>query len=123
MLMKRVEEFYLDGKPFIYINLSGIKNNNDFVEALNAIMPEIAKYPENSLYTITDISDVRLDSESKHIFTECMKHNSRYVKFGAVIGVDGIKKIIVNSALKLSERTNMHFAFSKEKAIEWLTAQ
>jgi len=121
--MERIEEFVVDGKNFIYIDFSGISANDGFSDLVEVIKPVIAKYPEKSLYTITNIEDTRFDSGSRVIMSEYMKHNSAYVKYGAVIGLDGIKKIITTSAFKMSGRTNMYFASSRENAIEWLLQQ
>ena len=113
-------EFMLDGKSFIYIDLSGLKKNDDFNERIRLIEPIIAKYPENSLYTITNVENIRFDSQSKEIVAQYMGRNKPFVKYGAVIGLDGIKKIMINAIFTLSGRKNMHFALTKEKAIEWL---
>ena len=120
---KYTEEFTLEGKDFIYIDLSGIKSNNEFNERIKVIVPEISKYPEKSLYTITNVENIRFDTKSKEIVAQYMTTNKPYVKFGAVIGIDGIKKIMINAIFALSGRSNMHFAFTKEQAIEWLLKQ
>ena len=120
---KYTEEFVIDDKSFIYIDLSGIRSNDEFTERVKVIMPEIAKHPENSLYTITNVENVRFDSKTKEIVAEYMSVNKPYVKYGAVIGIDGIKKIMINAIFTLSKRSNMHFAFTKEQAIEWLLKQ
>ncbi|MCL2480588.1 MAG: hypothetical protein FWF38_02640 [Spirochaetaceae bacterium] len=116
----RIEEFVRDGKSFIYIDFSNLKTNEEFIELLKVIEPAFAKYPKHSLYTITNIENVRIDSESKKIIAQYLEHNKPYVKCGAVIGLDGIKKIIVTTALKLSGRDNIFFAFTKEQAVELL---
>jgi len=123
MEQKYTEEFSLEGKNFIYIDLSGTKSNNEFNERIKVIMPEIAKYPEKSLYTITNVENIRFDTKSKEIVAQYMIFNKPYVKFGAVIGIDGIKKIMINAIFALSGRSNMYFAFTKEQAIEWLLKQ
>ena len=123
MEQKYTEEFTLEGKNFIYIDLSGVKSNNEFNERIKVIVPEIAKYPEKSLYTITNVENIRFDTKSKEIVAQYMMVNKPYVKFGAVIGIDGIKKIMINAIFALSGRSNMHFDFTKEQAIEWLLKQ
>ena len=123
MERKRIEEFSVDGKNFIYLDWSGIKSNEEFTRAINEMELAIAQYPEQSLYTITNIENVRFDTESKEIVARHMKLNKPYVKYGAVIGLDGIKKTMINTLLKLSERDNMFFAFTKAQAIELLLQQ
>ena len=121
--MERVEEFTLEGKNFVYLDISGTKTNEDFTKMAEKFKPIIAKYPENTLYTITNIDDVRFDSETKVFLADFMEHNKPYVKYGSVIGFDGIKKILANTICQMVGRTNMHFAFSREAAIEWLLRQ
>ena len=120
---KYTEDFTLEGRNFLYIDLSGIKSNDEFTERTKIIMPEIAKYPENSLYTITNVDNIRFDTKSKEIVAQYMVSNKPYVRFGSVIGIDGIKKIMINAIFTLSGRNNMHFDFTKEQAIEWLLKQ
>jgi len=118
--MDRIEEFTLDGKNFMYIDFSGLKTSADFLALTNVVMAAIKKYPHHSLNTITNIENMRIDSDSKGIMTEYMAHNKPFVKFGVITGMDGIKKVMANSVFKAVGRTNMSFAFSREQAIEML---
>jgi len=120
---QRIEEFTHEGKNFIYYDLSDFKTNDEFLEFTKKAKECIAKYAEYSLFTITNIKDVKFDSETKNIIADWMEYNKPYVKFGTVIGFDGIKKIMVNAILKLCGRKNMAFVSSKEQAIELLLKQ
>ena len=121
--MERIQEFTRDGKNFIYIDFSEFKTNDEFLQLTGTVKQTISKYQENSLYTITSIDNIRFDSCIKDTIAEYMKQNAPYVKYGTIIGLDGIKRILANSIIKISGRTNIHLAFSKEKAIEWLLQQ
>ena len=121
--MERIDEFTLDGKNFVFIDLYGMKENSEFIKMAESTKSIIVKYPLNSLHTITNIDNVRFDSETKIFLADYMAHNKPYVKHGAIIGFDGIKKIMGNSICKMVGRPTMHFAFTKEKAIEWLLQQ
>ena len=121
--MERIEEFSLDGKDFVYLDLSGMSTNNEFSKIAEALKASAAKYPENSLYTITNIEGIRFDSEMKFYLVDCMSHNKPYVKYGVMVGFDGIKKSMISSVCDMIGRSNMHFTFTKEKAIEWLLEQ
>jgi hypothetical protein len=122
-MTERVQEFTRDGKTFITIDFSGYKTSEELLAVVELAKTTISAHPENSVYTVTDATDIRLDAETKEYFADYMKHNKPYVKYGAVIGIDGAKKMIVGSAFKLSERANMHYCFTKEQAIEWLKGQ
>ena len=121
--MERIEEFTREGKNFFYFDLSNFKSNEEFLQVIEESKPLIIKHAEKSLYTITNIEGVRYDTTTKKVVAEWMTHNKPYVKFGACIGVDGIKRIMINSIFALSGRKNMSTASTKEAAIEWLLAQ
>jgi hypothetical protein len=119
-MKQRIEEFTSNGKNLVYYDLSDFKTNDEFLEFTKVAKESIAKYAEHSLLTIANIRDVKFDSETKNIMADWMEYNKPYVKFGTVIGFDGIKKIMVNAILKLSGRKNIAFVSNKERAIEFL---
>jgi len=121
--MERVEEITCGGKNIVYIDFTGLKSNEEFLETVKTIEPIIAKYPEKSVYTITNIQNIRFDSNSKHLIARYMENNKPYVKHGVIIGADGIKKMMVRIVMKLSGRTNMSYAFTKEGAVEKVLQQ
>jgi len=123
MERERISEFTRDGKNFIYIDCSNLKKNEDFVKIVDIVQQIIVKYPEQSVYTITNVENIIFDTETKEIAGNCLKYNEPYVKCGAVIGLDGIKKIMVNAVFKFSGRRPLQFFYTKEKAIEWLLQQ
>jgi hypothetical protein len=119
-MSERIKEFTRDKKNFMYIDLSHFKTNAEFAALIEQTKPLIQKYPENSLYTITNIEGVRYDTKTKKIVAEWTAENKPYVVHGAVIGMDGIKRIMVNAIFTLSGRKNMTSASSYEEAIEIL---
>jgi hypothetical protein len=123
MIMDRIEEFAYGGKSFIFFDLSNFKSNDEFTELIEAAKPIVRKYAERSLYTITNIKNLRFDTTTKRIVADWMSNNKPYIAYGAVIGVDSIKQIMLNAVFALSGRRNMHIASTKEEAIEWLLLQ
>ena len=121
--MGRIEEFKQNDKSFIYYDLSEFKTNDEFEALIEEAKQVIESYDEGSVYTITNIEKVKFDTKTKDIVAEWMSHNKPYVKYGVVIGMDGIKKIMVNAIFTLSGRKNMTSTSTKEQAIEWLLKQ
>jgi hypothetical protein len=64
-----------------------------------------------------------IDTFAKDIFVKYAAHKKPYVKRGALIGLDGVKKMMIAKILNLAERDKLYIAFSKEKAIEWILQQ
>jgi hypothetical protein len=120
----RIELFEFAGKKFIYYDLSHFKNNSQFREFIDYAKKAIQRYPkDSSLFSITNIEGVMYDSETKTIIAGWMDFNRLYIRQGAVIGLDGIKRIMVNSILKMSGRSNMKFFRTRDEAVKWLAAQ
>jgi hypothetical protein len=120
---ERIELFDFEGKRFIYYDISRFKNNFQFKEFIAYAKTIIQQSPEQSLFSITNVEGVIYDTETKLIVAVWMDFNRPYIKFGAVIGLDGIKRIMVNSILKISGRNNMKFFRSKDEATQWLAIQ
>jgi hypothetical protein len=119
----RIEQFEYEGKKFIYYDLSNFKNNVQFREFIEYAKEVIRQYPEdNLLFSITNIEGVVYDTETKTIIAEWMDFNRPYIRQGAVIGLDGIKRSMVNSILKMSGRSNMKFFRTRDEAMKWLAA-
>jgi hypothetical protein len=123
MESERIEEFTRDGKSFVYLDVSWIKANDAFAKVVEDSKPIIQSYEGRDLYTITNIEGVMFDSKTKKLAADWTAHNKPFVKFGVIIGMDSIRQIMVNAVFALSGRKNMHFASTKEEAIEWLLKQ
>jgi len=121
--MEHVEEFTVDGKNIIYIDFSNAVSEKDFSAVIEQVKRVISKYAEKSVCTITNMENVRFDSNIKEIFVKYAESNKPYVKYGAAIGMDGIKKKMIESILKLGGRPSFHYCFTKEEALKWLQQQ
>ena len=121
--MKRVEEFTLAGKNFCDLDLTGLNTVGEFTEFGEAFKAAAAKYPESSLYIVANFENIRFDSESKRILSDSVAYCAPYIKWGAAFGIDGITKMMMLTICKTIGWNNMHFAFTKAKAIEWLLQQ
>jgi predicted HAD superfamily phosphohydrolase YqeG len=121
--MGHIEEFSADGKNIVYIDFSNTVLENDFKVLIEQVKQVMPKYAEKSVCTITNMENVRFDSNIKDILVNYVEFNKPYVKYGAAIGMDGIKKKMVEGILKLGGRPNFHFCFTKEEALKWLRQQ
>jgi len=119
-MIDRIEKFNCADKKFLYFNLSNFKTKEEFFEFIQSAKSIIERYEHNSVCTITNIEGVRFDSEVKQIVAEWIEHNKPYVINGAVIGVDGMKRIFINSILLMTGRKNLTFAATREQAVALL---
>ena len=121
---KRIEQFECEGKKFIYYDISCFRNNTQFKEFIECAKKVIQQYPKDqSLFSITNAEGIMYDSEIKAAIAEWMDFNRPYIRQGAVIGHDGIKRRTINSILKMIGRNNIKFLRSRDEAIKWLVTQ
>ena len=116
--MERFDEFTLGGKSFMYVNVSGLRGNDNFMELIKLIESSVVKYPERSLFVITNIENIRFDSDTKVIYAEHLERYKSYFKHIFFIGLDGAKKAMLNEIFRKTGQKTVSFAFSKEQAIE-----
>lgn len=121
--MTRIETFKQNEKNVVYFDLSNIKSNDEFQPVIEAAKTAISQYEHKSVYTITNITNITFDTQTKELAAEWMAFNKPFVICGACIGVDGIKKIMMNAVFKLSGRTNTKIFSSKNQALDWIGQQ
>ena len=118
--MERMEEYTLEGRSFVFLDLSMLKNNLELSMLVADVNAVIEKYPKASLHMIINIAEFKLDSESIRIFEGSLSHIMEYTKSCAFIGVDGVKKMVVGAVAKRFGKTDIRFAFTRERATEML---
>jgi hypothetical protein len=119
----RIEEFSIEGKNFIYYDLSNFQTLDQFDALIEEAKLGIVKYPKRSLLTISNIANFKFDTRVKDALIKWVAFNKPFVKCGAVTGVNGIKKILLNAIFAASGRSNIKFIHTKAQAIEWLLKQ
>lgn len=108
-------------KKILYLDGSNV----NFEEALPLIREAkefIRSQPEKSLLTLTDLTNARFNDHVTQSLKEYVAGNKPYVIAAAVIGVTGLKQILLNSILKLSGR-KLTLCDTKEQALDWLAGQ
>lgn len=79
----------------------------------------ISTMPENSLLTLTDVTNARFNEEVGDGMKQFSAHNKPYVKAAAVVGITGLKKIIFGAVMAFSRR-NLESFDDMEQAKRWL---
>lgn len=116
--MSKVTFIEHKGKEILFIDFS----NSELDEVLKIIEESkvvIKSKPQNSLLTLTDVSNTSFNENITEAFKEYTIHNKPYVKAGAVVGVTGLRKIIYMAVAKFSGR-NLALLDDIEQAKEWL---
>ncbi len=82
----------------------------------------ISAEPAGSLLTLTNVTETRNNSAVVRVMKEFTTFNKPFVKAGAVVGLDGLKKVVFEAIMKFSGR-NLSVHEDIEQAKDWLTHQ
>lgn len=80
----------------------------------------ISRMPPGTVLTLVNVTNVKYDQAFRNLSNGLAEHNKPYVLAGAVVGVDGWKKLIFWATTKLTGRSNLKAFDSIEEAKEWL---
>lgn len=121
--MNRVEIINYNGKEIIFIDFSNldILQFEEFKATIESAKNIIKNCPPASALTLVDFTNLRFSSQFLSELKELTLHNKPYVKSGAVLGVQGLQKVVFDSVMKITGR-NLPIFKSKEEGLDWLTA-
>lgn len=82
----------------------------------------ISRMPKGTVLTLTDVTNVKYDADFRELSKDLAEHNKPFVLAGAVIGVDGWRKMVFWAVTKITGRSNLKLFDDAESAKEWLCA-
>ena len=118
--MERVTFINHNGKEILFVDFSNCKPGDVFL-VIDEVKRTIRTRPENSVLTLTDVTNMRFDDRVSDQMKEYTAHNKPYVRAAAVVGVEGVKKVILNAVMLFSKRKFQTFD-TIERAKNWLAA-
>ena len=110
------------GKPILLIDFSHLDRTEDILEVIGAAKQVVAKQPPSSVRTLTNVYGARYTPPVMDALKELAVHNRPYVTAAAVVGMEGLHRILFRAVLMFSRR-NIEAFDDVEKARDWLGAQ
>ncbi len=120
--MEKVKWIKHLNKDILFVDLSNVQETEMAIEAAEEAEKIIAGQPPNSVLTLFDYTGMRYDMhgvEAQKNYSVAVKP---YVRASAVVGIDGLKNVIVRSVIRLTGRNIKLFADLKS-AKDWLATQ
>ena len=95
---------------------------HEAITTINDAEKTIRAQPQSSVLILTDVTDARYNLEVIEKLKQFADGNTPYVKASAVVGLDGLKKIVYNAVVMFTGRRLPVFE-DVEKAKDWLIEQ
>ncbi len=105
-------------KRILFLDFSN-SEANDVLRTIEDAKRLISANPEQSLLTLTDVTNARFNEEVGKGMKQLTAHNRPYVKAAAVVGITGIKRIILGAVMAYAKR-NIEPFDDMEEAKKWL---
>jgi hypothetical protein len=110
------------GKRILYTDIASQKTE-ELLDIVERVKPEFAKEPLNSVLCICNVTGGKINTEINKAVKELEKYIDPYTKITAVIGLEGLQKILFNSVLMFTKSKKLTTKNSKEEALDWLVEQ
>ena len=118
LIEERVKWINYKGKDILrddYTNLQG----DEFVEIIKTLTDHVINVGKKDILLLLDLNNSYTNKPVVTAFTEAGKRVRPVVKKTAVLGITGVKKVLLNAVNKLSSIDANPFS-SEEEAKEWL---
>jgi len=119
--MERIRFISHKGTEILLLDCSGCKAVELFPIIARA-RTLIASRPKGSLRTLTDVTGAEVNDALAQQVKAFSLHNKPYVKAAAVVGIEGVKQIILNS-VELASRREFQVFDAVDAAKDWLAEQ
>ena len=120
--MARAKWISHKGKRVLWIDFSKT-DDNGVIKAIAEAKPIIIREPNNSILCIVDATGTKVTRTISAEIKEFTMHNKPFMKMTAVIGIDGIQKVVLTLAIIFTNRKNLIAKNTKDEALEWLISQ
>ncbi len=120
--MNNVKFIIHKGKKIIIQDVSGSKDIEFNMKTFDKTESIIVQQPNKSVLLITNLTDASYNREAVRRLKIFSMNITPYVKASTVVGVVGLKKVILQSIIRLTKRT-IKICNSVEEAKQWLAEQ
>ena len=121
-MAERTREITRAGKRIVHLDFANFTEVKAALAAIDYARQFIAKYPQNSVRTLTDVTNSRANDEIVAALKGLTKANKPYVKCGAVVGLTAMQRILFRAVMTFSGR-NLSAFETVDQAFAWLEQQ
>jgi len=119
--VERIRTLQHQGKEILVLDYSGL-NAEEYMPVARLAMKEIARRPEGSVLTITNLKGTRFSVGTTEDIKRYSEHNKPYVKASAVVGLSAMQRVVY-LAVKPFLTQNIATFDDIPSAITWLVGR
>jgi hypothetical protein len=116
--MKNITTLKHKGKDVLLVDMTNA-SNDEGLAAIKEASEKISKMPAKSVLLLTDSTGATYNSTTSAAMKDFSKNMTPYIRGSAVVGADGLKKLLVNAVRVVSGRDIRTFD-ARPEALDWL---
>ncbi len=120
--MKRSYWIEHKGRKIVFIDFS-----NTTIEGVNQAITEakpiISSQAHGSVLCLVETHGTPFSMDVSALMKEFTMHNKPYMKMTALVGVDGLQKVILNAVIVFTRRHNLVVKSNRQEALDFLASQ
>lgn len=110
------------GKKIVFIDFSNT-DVHGVKQAIAEARPMIAGERPLSVLCLVETSGTSFSFEISQAIKEFTLHNKPFMKMTAIVGVEGLQKVLLNSVIVFTKRRNLVAKASRTEALDYLVSQ
>jgi hypothetical protein len=110
------------GREILLIDLSNLQKTEDILREIEVTRTLVAAQPPASVRTLSCVKGARYTPPVMDALKELTAHNKAYVTAAAVVGMEGLHRVLFRAVVLFSRR-NIESFDSMDEACDWLAAQ
>src|SRR5512142_101647 len=117
--MKRSYWIEHKGRRIVFIDFAHTDLEGVY-QAIEDAKPIIASQPHGSVLCLVETMGTPFSMDVSQAMKEFTMHNKPFMKMTALVGVDGLQKVIFNAVIVFTRRHNLVVKQSREEALDFL---
>jgi hypothetical protein len=116
----RVKTYSHKGKSIVLIDLSNSKPE-ETIPAVATAQKIISTFPPKTALVLTNVSGAQYNKEVANAIKDLVSKNTPFIRASAVVGVNGIQDILLQTVIMISHRDIKTFR-TVDLAKDWLAS-
>jgi len=111
------------GRQALLMDFSGFTTASDALPFIHAARDVVGTQPARSLHGVVDVTGSKFNTHVVEALKELAAHNAPFMIASGIVGVAGLQKVILDSVIAITGRSNLKAFPTRGDALSWLATQ
>lgn len=111
------------GRPALLMDFSGFTTAADALPHIAAARDLIGTQPARSVHGVVDVTGSKFNAQVVEAMKDFVAHNRPFMVASGIVGVAGLQRVILDSVIAITGRSNLKAFPTRGDALAWLATQ